>query len=231
MAQWDEGECLARYRRLETIRPELFATSAKGAYRILSDGPMVERAKADAATLRSSQAMSYDDVRVGVLADDPYAIALREAVEFPDGRFGLYNRFVFPPGIVALPVLRGEIIVMYRYRHGTRSWHYEFPRGMVDTGENKETAVKRELFEEIGASTNEVVAMGGIHSSSGITNEYNDAFLARVSNIGTLDRHEAVLRVEVMSPRDFSRKIAAGEITDAPTLAAYAQAVARDLLT
>jgi len=231
MAQWDEGECLARYRRLETIRPELFATSAQGAYRILTDGPMVARAKADAATLRASQAMTYEDTRVGVLADDPYVIALREAVEFPDGQFGLYNRFIVPSGIVALPVLRGEIVVMYRYRHGTRSWHYEFPRGIVEPGENKEAAVKRELFEEIGASSNEIVAMSGIHSSNGITNEYSDTFLAYISNIGTLDRHEAVSRIEVVSPRDFRRKIAAGEITDGPTLAAYAQAVARDLLT
>ncbi len=230
MAQWDNRACLARYRRLETTRPELFVTRAQGAYRILADGPMIERAKADAATLRASQAMTYEDTRVGVLADDPYVVALREAVEFPDGRFGLYNRFIVPSGIVVLPVLHSEVVVLYRYRHGTRSWHYEFPRGIVEAGEKDDEAVKRELFEEIGASANEIIPMGSVHSSSGITNEYSEIFLARLSNIGPPDRHEAVLRIEVLSRHDFRQKVAAGEITDGPTLAAYAQAAARDLL-
>jgi ADP-ribose diphosphatase len=230
MAQWDDRECLARYRRLENLRPELFATRATGAYRILTDGPMIERAKADAAELRASQATTYEDTRVGVVADGPYVIALREAVEFPDGLFGLYNRFVVPSGIVVLPVLHSEIVVLYRYRYGTRSWQYEFPRGFVEVGEKLEDAVERELVEEIGASANEIIPMGSIHSSSGITNEYSDSFLAQLSSIGAPDRHEAVLRIELLGRHDFRRKVAAGEITDGPTLAAYAQAAAPSLL-
>ena len=90
--------------------------------------------------------MTREDLRVGVLADDPYVIALREAVEFPDGRFGLYSRFIVPAGMVVLPRLGADVVVMYRYRHGTRSWHYEFPRGIVEPGENDREAVRRELL-------------------------------------------------------------------------------------
>ena len=228
--QWDDLDCLLRYRRLESTRPELFARSPQGAFRILPGEPMIERAKADAAALRAKHGMSHEDLRVGVLADDPYVVALREAVEFPDGRFGLYNRFIVPAGVVVLPLLGADIVVMYRYRHGTRSWHYEFPRGIVEPGENDREAVRRELLEEIGGRADDVVALGEVHSSSGITNERSETFLARLIELGQPDRHEAVRRIDVLGVENFRRKVAAGEITDGPTLAAYTQAAARGLL-
>ena len=38
------------------------------------------------------------------------------------------------------------------------------------------------------------------------------------------------MRIDVLGVENFRRKVAAGEITDGPTLAAYTQAAARGLL-
>jgi ADP-ribose pyrophosphatase len=66
---------------------------------------------------------------VGVLASDPYATVLREAVRFPDGSLGLYNRLLVPGGVVVLPVSRGSIVLIHRFRHGARRFAYEAPAG------------------------------------------------------------------------------------------------------
>ena len=55
-------------------------------------------------------------------------------------------------------------------------------------------------------------------------------FLARLIELGQPDRHEAVRRIDVLGVENFRRKVAAGESTDGPTLAAYTQAAARGLL-
>lgn len=227
---WDASDCIRRYSALEASRPDLFQGQTPAAYRILTDAAMIERAKAEAAAFRANSGMSNEDTRVGVLAYDPYVIALREAVAFPDGGLGLYNRFIVPRGIVVVPLLRGAMVVLYRYRHGTRAWHYEFPRGIIEPGEADKTAVQRELLEEIGATASEIVALSSIHSSSGITNEFSETFVARLDALGAPDRHEAVLRIETLDHDAFRQKIASGAITDGPTLAAYAQAAARGLI-
>jgi len=230
MNGWDERDCLERYRGLERNRGDLFAARSDGAYRILTDEAMIEAAKAEAADFRARHGMACDDLRVGVLADDPYVTALREAVTFPDGRLGLYNRLIVPSGIIVLPLFKTQIVVMYRYRHGTRSWAYEFPRGIIEPGESDATAVRRELLEEIGAQADEIVSLGTIYSSSGITSEASAVFLARLNALGEPDRHEAVARIECLSADEFRRRVAAGAITDAPSLAAYALAQAGSLL-
>jgi len=212
-----------RYRNLELSCRDFFTTPVNGAYRILTDEAMIGAAKAEAARFRARHGMTCDDLRVGVLADDPYVTAMREAVAFPDGRLGLYNRFIVPLGIVVLPVFKTQLVVMYRYRHGTRSWAYEFPRGIIEPGESDATAVRRELPEEIGAQAAEMIlSLGTIHSSSGITSETSAVFLARLSELGEPDQHEAVARIEPLSSEEFRRRVAAGAITDAPSLAAHA---------
>ena len=65
---------------------------------------------------------------------------------------------------------------------------------------------------------------------SGITNEFGHLFVAHLASIGRPDQHEAVARIELVDQQSFRSMIAAGDISDGPTLAAYAQAQARGLL-
>jgi ADP-ribose pyrophosphatase len=96
------------------------------------------------------------------LADDPYAMMLREAVRFPDGAFGLYNRILVPGGVVVLPVLHGRVVLIHRFRHGTRRFEYEAPRGIAGEAERIEEGARRELLEEIGAAAEELLDLGEV---------------------------------------------------------------------
>src|SRR6266487_1628763 len=73
---------------------------------------------------------------IGIVFNDPYVVILRDLVEFPDGSHNgyirLYNRAYLEggaAGVVALPEMNGKLLLMHQFRHATRSWHWEIPRG------------------------------------------------------------------------------------------------------
>ena len=73
--------------------------------------------------------------KIGVVLDDPYNIIVRDLVQFPDGDMRGYGRSIATAslrggkGVVVLPEYEGKIMLLHQYRHATRQWHYEVPRG------------------------------------------------------------------------------------------------------
>ena len=165
-----------------------------------------------------------------VLASDPYATVLREAVRFPDGSPGLYNRLPVPGGVVVLPVLSGSIVLIHRFCHGTRCFAYEAPRGIAGEAMSLEIDARRELLEEIGAVAEELVDLGEVATTSGIVGEVMRLFLARIDKVGTPDRHEAIEGVVCCTIAETEDMIVRGAIRDGPTLAAYLRAKLAGLL-
>jgi ADP-ribose pyrophosphatase len=164
------------------------------------------------------------------LASDPYATVLREAVRFPDGSLGLYNRLIVPGGVLVLPILRGSIVLIHRFRHGTRRFAYEAPRGIAGEAESVETDARRELLEEIGAVAEEIVDLGEVATTSGIVGEVMRLFLARIDSVGAPDRHEAIAGIVCCTIAETEGMIVRGAISDGPTLAAYLRAKLAGLL-
>src|SRR5581483_10477600 len=120
MSAFDPADSLTRYRLLMERRPDSFTNPQGEIYTILREDIDIARAQRDAAAARRAQGLSADDIRVGVLADDPYLLLVRDAVRFADGAFGLYNRIMVPSGAAVLPIMDGRIVLIERFRHGTR---------------------------------------------------------------------------------------------------------------
>lgn len=120
------------------------------------------------------KAKSYS--RVGIIAEDPYWIWIRDAVLFPNGSYGTYERVLWKrelqqsfPGVAVLPILQdGRILLNRNYRHATRSWEWEMPRGLIETGESPAKAAQRELKEETGWSSENPEYLGSMAVDSGI---------------------------------------------------------------
>ena len=93
--------------------------------------------------------------RVGIIAEDSYLYWIRDAVVFPSGLSGTYDRILWksslngPPGIVIAPTIHKKILVNLNYRHATRSWEVELPRGLRHKDETLLEASERELHQEI----------------------------------------------------------------------------------
>lgn len=85
------------------------------------------------------------------------------------------------PGVVILPMLPdGRVALIKNYRHATRSWEYELPRGAVSNNETIEIAALRELKEETGLIADKLIFLGKMNVDSGLTNTVASVFLAKV---------------------------------------------------
>ena len=82
----------------------------------------------------------------------PWLVLRRQRFRLPNGReIADYWISEYPPWVNVVAVTRDDRLVLVRqYRPGIAAVHYELPAGVVDAGEDVETAAKRELREETG---------------------------------------------------------------------------------
>lgn len=79
-----------------------------------------------------------------------------------------------PDAVVVVPIhcASGKIVLIKEFRVTLHGYQYGFPAGLIDPGETIEMAGKRELFEETGLETVDVLKQSPvIFSSSGMTDE------------------------------------------------------------
>lgn len=125
--------------------------------------------------------------QVGIIAEDKYWIWINDAVKFPNGKYGVYGRIIWRqslqgiPGVAVMAVLpNGKIVLNRNYRHATRSWEYELPRGGVNPNETIQAAATREVKEETGMVIEELELLGYMTPDTGLTNTVVPLFLAKV---------------------------------------------------
>lgn len=221
------------YADLRGDRPELFSNTPDSAVRI-EFGQADQDAVADELNHRMSRAglpSGYGDT--GVVYQDDYLILVRDAVRFPDGRLGSYIRLLpaaMSGGAVVLPLLGDRVLVVRHFRHATRTWLWELPRGFADPGEAAVRTASRELEEELRLKAAELVRLGTVHPDSGTFAAAVEIFAARVAGQPVPERAEGIDDVRVLTPGEFDAWIAEGRIRDGFTLAAWAMARARGLL-
>lgn len=230
MSAFDSADCFERYLALVHDRPDQFANPDGAIYEILLDSSRIDRARRDASEYRRTQSLPAEDTRVGILAVDPYLMVMRDAVRFADGTYGLYNRLLVPSGAAILPMLGNKIVLLHRFRHGTRRWHLEVPRGSFSGVGTQVEEAERELMEEIGAKPTSIDDLGDLHSTTGCLDERHRLYLARIDAIGAPDAHEAIESLKVLPVAAVEQLIAEGKITDGPTLALFLRARLRGYL-
>lgn len=123
--------------------------------------------------------------------------------------------------IAVIPVdSSGEILLVKQYRKAVGQELLEIPAGGIDGGEDPETAVKRELQEEIGYLPEKIERMGGFYSTPGFTNEYLHLFLAadlRPSQLYAEDT--AAIKTVKIKTDDILPLINSEEIRDSKSIA------------
>jgi ADP-ribose pyrophosphatase len=170
-----------------------------GEIELISDPAEIEQIEEAQKTRLLKKGLSEKDAqsfsKVGIVAQDQYWIWVRDAVLFPGNVPGTYNR-VFSktqlsnphPGVAVLTVMPDEkIALILTYRHATRSWEFELPRGYVNKGESLDEAAKRETKEETGLETTSVELLGYIAPDSGALAAIIPVYMARCTTQGLSD--------------------------------------------
>lgn len=224
---------LETYLAFAKRHPALFA-NPQGGFTILLDENKIREVEAQMARKLEEQDLPSAWSKVGIVYQDQYLLLLRDAVRFPDGSLGTYIRFVeeddHAPGVVILPYHRGHILLVRHFRHATRTWHLEIPRGFGTGGHSSEENARRELEEEIQASISRLVALGRTYPDTGASAEYIDLFFAEVASYGQGETQEGISEILPVTIAEFEQMIRDGALTDGFTTTTYAYAKIQGLL-
>jgi ADP-ribose pyrophosphatase len=222
-----------RYRSLLAARPAL-ADNPPGGITVESDPAETARIEALMADRFAAQSLPREWARAGIFYEDPYIILLRDAVIFPDGKPGLYHRVIArhdePTGVAVLGRYDGKFVLLRHFRHPSRAWHLEIPRGAVGADEDPGHIAHLEISEEIGGTIRSLVRLGMLHGASALMRHSVVLVYAELESIGTPALGEGIADILLVSPTELERMIAEGAITDSFTVAAAYHARLRGLL-
>ena len=157
-------------------------------------------------------------------------------MEFPDGSRGSYFRVLSQAdlhggqGVVVLPAMNNRYLLLRQYRHPTRSWSYEVPRGFGEPGVPAEQQAKNEVKEETQGDVDELIDLGIYHSNTGMEGNKVRLFFANLKSIGKPAQAEGIESYRWVSLGELEEMIATAKITDGFTIAAYTRAKLQGIL-
>jgi len=119
----------------------------------------------------------------------------------------------------------GRIVMIRQFRHGTDCETLEIPGGLIDDHEpDPKTAALRELEEETGYTSTDVIHLGTVEPNPAIQTNRCHTYLARdvqLKGDQRLDPTESI-EVELMDKAAVYEKLRRGEITHGLVVAAFA---------
>ena len=103
-----------------------------------------------------------------------------DAVRLPGGREATREVVEHAASVVVVPVDADRNVLLVRqFRYPVGHSPLEAPAGGVETGESPDDSAQRELQEETGYASRDLLTLGGFWMSPGSCTEYMHAYLAR----------------------------------------------------
>jgi ADP-ribose pyrophosphatase len=136
-----------------------------------------------------------------------------------------YTVLEFPGWVNIIPITpEGEVVLIRQYRHGVKRVTLEIPGGMIsDTETDPMRAAIREMEEETGYVSDDVIHIGTVEPNPAIQNNLCHSYLARNAcplSAQNLDPTEAI-SVELAKLDEVYRMMRDGRITHGLVVAAF----------
>lgn len=154
--------------------------------------------------------------------ENKYATLFNDKVKFPSGATGEYLRFCWnaPYGVMVIPFdVQGRLLLIRTFRHETRSWHWEIPKGFGESELSHEQCAQKELYEETGYSANNLELLHSLNEKGNTTYVFK-AFLNHESQPfnDTAEVSEAIDHVAFFTPEQCRQLLSQDKIDDPITL-------------
>jgi ADP-ribose pyrophosphatase len=146
-----------------------------------------------------------------------------DELEYDNGTIGIREVAIHPGGAVVIPMKDdGKVILVKQFRYPLQKAILEFPAGKLDKNEDPLFCAVRELEEETGYRSENVVKLGKIYSTPGFCTEILHIYLAKDLLSGSHNRDEGEYGMEVLeySVKELEKMIMSGELMDAKSICA-----------
>jgi 8-oxo-dGTP pyrophosphatase MutT (NUDIX family) len=142
----------------------------------------------------------------------PWTTLIEKDVEFAPGRpTDTYHAFgPFDWVVAAARMPDGRVPIVRQFRPAAEQYTWELPSGLVDPGEDAETACRRELLEEAGLRADRLTYLGALRPDSGRLELVQHAFRVEASGPVPEFVPEPGVAVEYVRPRDILALIREG---------------------
>lgn len=148
-----------------------------------------------------------------------WAVLRKDVCQMPNGkRVPEYYVLEYPDWVnmVALTT-EGQFILVKQYRHGVQQEVLEIPGGVIDPGEQADTAAARELLEETGYQFDHIEPLSELFPNPATSNNRTTTYLltggVKVQE-QALDEHEEI-DVIMASPEEVKRLLFANQFGQA----------------
>lgn len=220
---------LEQYFRLKKDYPSLFenrALSQENEIELILDPENIQQVEEKTKTKLVQKGLSPEFSKVGIVAEDQYLYWIRDAVRFPSGFEGTYDRVLWKanknntPGVAVLIELPDNTFALnVNFRHATRSWELELPRGLKNNNETLSETASREVLEETGYIIDHPVFLGWMNPDSGILASTVAVFYAKTDKqtkqsqekteaIASIARFTKEELLQLLDKGSFTKKIA-----------------------
>lgn len=226
---------LKNYYKLLDEYPRLFEDESFP-LKIIRDESVILSWQKNQREFLSGKGFPVEWADIGLLLEDQYIIVLRDLVEFPNGCRNGYVRMIPRAdllggiGVIMLPIFNDKILLINHFRHSTRRWHLEIPRGYGEPGLSGAENAQKELKEEVGGITSELIPLGFLYPETGFESQRVELFLARLASVGLPETDEGIESFVWLTVREMEDWIACEKVTDGFTLATYTKAKLKGLI-
>lgn len=144
-----------------------------------------------------------------------------DQIEYNSGNKAVREVAEHPGGAVVVPVTDdGKIVMVTQHRFPMNKVLLELPAGKLSKNEDPKICAVRELEEETGYKSDNVIELGSIYTTPGYSTEKLWIYLAKDLKAGNHNREEGEFGMEVFefSFDEVEEKIYNGEIVDGKTI-------------
>ena len=144
----------------------------------------------------------------------------RDTVRLPNGSETVREVIRHIGAVCVIPVFEnGDVIMERQYRYPLDRVILEIPAGKLDdAGEDRLSAIQRELREETGYTAAEWTEIGDFHPAPAYSDEFITMYMARKLRKG--DQHldeDEFLDLHIVPLKELVKDVMAGRISDAKT--------------